>query len=118
LIDEGERLIEEEQYKEAIKMLEEAFDFETFRRLYASQILMNLAFANCQIGNFVRAREHILDIDSFYGDEFLEDTDKDRLDEIGRMLEEKEAELLLRLQKQNYSLDQEIEEYEDSFYEK
>lgn len=58
----------------------------------------------------------MLDIDSFYGDEFLEDHERDRLDEISLLLFEKEAEMVHRMKKQGFSLDQDIEDYEDSYY--
>lgn len=117
LIDDGEDLIQEERYEEAIEKLTEAYDFDMWRRMYGAVILLNLAFANCQIGNYTIAREHLLDIDSFYGEEFLQEEEKLKLDEMHALMDEKEDTVLHIHKKQNFSLDQEIEDYEDSFYE-
>jgi hypothetical protein len=87
LLDDAEDRIVEGSYTDAIELLNQAFNFEMWRRLYGQQILLNLGYANVKIGNMVMAREHILDLDQFFGDDQLDPEEKARLSEVYRCLD-------------------------------
>ena len=42
IMDAADELINDKKYSEAINMLNQAFSFELWRKMYASQILLNL----------------------------------------------------------------------------
>jgi len=88
ILTESEQLLKDENFDNAIWLLNEGGRMDRWKYVYGAHLNLNLAFAYAMKGNFTLAQNKFDEIMVDYGTEFLEEEQKERLKDVEMMIDQ------------------------------